>query len=380
MPRDRRVGLERQADLLETRARRRCGPVGPLRSAGKKPSTSSSPTIVALDVDRDRAADQLAAAAEDRDRLRLRPSVGQQGFLGGAARVPQGDRLPGVELHALLGELLGHVMGQGQVHVVAADQQVVAHGQSLAGPVRRPRSATPTSVRSVVPPPTSQTSSLSPGVRSLAPAVAPCGQPGVDGRLRLFQQHQVGRQPGRQRRLAGQFAGAGVERGRHGQHDLLLGERGVGKLRLPGRDQVLQVALRGGAPARSWRPRPARSTAGSAGGGRRGCGPTTTWRPRRSARAPRPPAAGPTRPPRSPLPSAHGRSSAPPAASCSWPGRRTTAGRATFDRVRATNCGIASSSTSACSSPAARRPARCWSSPGRSLRHKLAAIGAPRLA
>ena len=52
----------------------------------------------------------------------------KQGLFGGAARVPQGHRLPGVKLHALLGEQAGHPMGQGQVHVVAADQEVIAHG------------------------------------------------------------------------------------------------------------------------------------------------------------------------------------------------------------------------------------------------------------
>ncbi len=136
-------------------------------------------------------------------------------------------------------------MGQGQVHVVAADQQVVADGHSPQHQLAFLLSGR-TSVRSVVPPPTSHTSSVSPTFSTLPPALAPIGQPGIDGRLRLFEQHQMARQAGGQRRFARQLAGSGVERGRHGQHDLLLGNRRIGKGRFPGGDQVLQITPRGG--------------------------------------------------------------------------------------------------------------------------------------
>ena len=44
--------------------------------------------------------------------------------------MPQRDRLPGIELHALLGEAAGDVVGQRQIHVVAAHQQVIADGDA----------------------------------------------------------------------------------------------------------------------------------------------------------------------------------------------------------------------------------------------------------
>ena len=148
----------------------------------------------------------------------------QQRFLGRAAGMPQGDRLPGIELHALLGEPAGHVMGQGQVHVVAAHQQVIADGDSpqhqlallLGGADQRQVGRAAADV--------ADQQRVADRKRS-PPALAGRGQPGVDGRLRLFQQHQVGRQSGGQRGLARQLAGAGVERGRHRQHDVLLGHR-----------------------------------------------------------------------------------------------------------------------------------------------------------
>ena len=95
-----------------------------------------------------------------------------------------------------------------------------------------------------MPPPTSHTSSVSPTFSSSPPALAHRGQPGIDGGLRLFEQHELRRQAGRQRRFARQLAGRGIERRRHGEHDDLLGDRRIGKRMLPGRDQMLQIPPR----------------------------------------------------------------------------------------------------------------------------------------
>ena len=43
--------------------------------------------------------------------------------------MPQRHRLPGVEFHATCGEQLGHMVRKGEVHVVAAHQQVVTDRQ-----------------------------------------------------------------------------------------------------------------------------------------------------------------------------------------------------------------------------------------------------------
>ncbi len=70
------------------------------------------------------------------------------------------------------------------------------------------------------------------------PALGICRQPRVDGRLRFFEQDHVLGQPGGQGGLTGQFAGAGVERCRHGEHYALLGQGGLRKRRLPGGRQM----------------------------------------------------------------------------------------------------------------------------------------------
>ncbi len=57
--------------------------------------------------------------------------IGEQRFLGGAAGVGQRDPLGGVEPVHAAGQRGGDGVGQGEVHVVAAEQDVLADG--LAG-------------------------------------------------------------------------------------------------------------------------------------------------------------------------------------------------------------------------------------------------------
>ncbi len=159
--------------------------------------------------------------------------------------MPEGNRLPGVELEALLGELARHVIGQGQVHVVAADQKVVAHGQPLQHEVARflghaherqiGRTAAHVAHQKLVA-----------ELQLAPPTIADVRQPRVDRRLGLFEKDHALGQAGGQGRLAGQFARAGVKRRRHGQHDDLFFQGGIGKRRVPGADQVLQIPLRRG--------------------------------------------------------------------------------------------------------------------------------------
>ena len=56
--------------------------------------------------------------------------VGEQLFLGLAAGEGQRVELPRVELLAFRGQALADGVRQGQVHVVAAEQNVVAHGHA----------------------------------------------------------------------------------------------------------------------------------------------------------------------------------------------------------------------------------------------------------
>ena len=61
-----------------------------------------------------------------------------------------------------LGQGRGDGVGQGEVHVVAAEQDVLADGQAGQDEVAALRRSTAIRVKSVVPPPTSQTRMMSP--------------------------------------------------------------------------------------------------------------------------------------------------------------------------------------------------------------------------
>ena len=97
MPRDRRVGFKRQAEFAKA-ARPPLGRLSVSLQAGKNPSSSKYAGRLPIEIDRNRAADQLAAAAEDRDRMLFRTVGGKQRLLGRAAGMPERDRLPRIEL------------------------------------------------------------------------------------------------------------------------------------------------------------------------------------------------------------------------------------------------------------------------------------------
>jgi hypothetical protein len=143
--------------------------------------------------------------------------------------------LPGIELDVFLGELARHEVGQREIHVVAADQQMFADRQarkrqlaSLLGhayerQVGRAAAHIAHQQRLA-------------HLQEPPPPLAHRRQPGIHGRLRLFEQDQPRRQSSRQGRFARQFTGRRVERRGHGQHHLLLGDRRLRMCVLPGGD------------------------------------------------------------------------------------------------------------------------------------------------
>ena len=86
------------------------------------------PQRIAGQLGLDRAADHLRAATEHRHRRRVFAALAQQRFLGGSARMPESDALAGVEAVHALRQCGCHRIGECQVHVVAAEQDVLAHG------------------------------------------------------------------------------------------------------------------------------------------------------------------------------------------------------------------------------------------------------------
>ena len=84
------------------------------------------------------AADQLAAAAEQRDRVRAERRVGEERFLREPRLVPQPVQLPGVDSVPLLLEPRLQHAREREIHVVAAEQDVLADGHALERAARRP--------------------------------------------------------------------------------------------------------------------------------------------------------------------------------------------------------------------------------------------------
>ena len=91
-------------------------------------------------------------------------------------------------------------------------------------------------LKSVVPPPTSQTSTSAPSVSMRRGVAAMRGDPRVERRQRLLEQHDRGESRG-PRRLHGQLARLLVERRRHGEDDRLLARAAA--RRLPRRSLVI---------------------------------------------------------------------------------------------------------------------------------------------
>ena len=79
------------------------------------------------------AADDLASAPQDGDREAALRAVAEQALLGLAAAQAEAAKLPLVELGTLAGEPFAHPVGEGQVHVVAAEQDVIADRDALQG-------------------------------------------------------------------------------------------------------------------------------------------------------------------------------------------------------------------------------------------------------
>ncbi len=131
---DRRVGGVGQADLgqADPAARERVGRSG---RSGEKAVEQHRIERLAGQFGLDRAADDLGAAAQDRDRRGGFLGVAEEGFLGGPAGVGRGRLAGRGRATPCPGQVRGHGVGQGEVHVVAAEQDVLADGEAVEGEV-----------------------------------------------------------------------------------------------------------------------------------------------------------------------------------------------------------------------------------------------------
>ena len=127
MASDRRIGRVGQAELDDAGA----PPLGEFVGAdrGQEAIDDERLDLNPGELHRARRADQLRAAAEQRERDPLRRAGGQQLLLGHAAALHELREARRRQALAAAQALLGQV-GEGQVHVVAAQHQVVAHADA----------------------------------------------------------------------------------------------------------------------------------------------------------------------------------------------------------------------------------------------------------
>ena len=185
--------------------------------------------------------------------MRLPRRVGEQRLLRHAGLVPQRLQLPGVDAVSFPFEPLLHDVRQRQVHVVAAEQDVIADRDALEREVAvaladRDQREVGGAAADVAHQHDVADAQLP------APAVARAVDPRVEGGLRLLEQRDV-REAGGVRRLQRQLARHRVERRRHGEEDVLAFERerrvGGREARVPRPSQMPEVGATRRRPAAS---------------------------------------------------------------------------------------------------------------------------------
>ena len=256
--RDRRVGGVGQAELVQADAPRALAAAcRRARRRGRSRRRARARPRARCSSVRMRAADDLAAAAEHRRPAPCRGRrVDEQRLLGGAARVRQ--RRATASCRACAPRPRAARARCARAPGPCCRRRGGCDRRRRRARARGCRSASLTAMseKSVVPPPTSHTRTTSPTASCWRQRVARCAEPRVERGLRLLEQRHV-RQAGVVRRAHRQLARDRVERRRHREQHVLLGERRVGMRVVPRRANVREVARRRLDAATPWRPRPA---------------------------------------------------------------------------------------------------------------------------
>ena len=152
--------------------------------------------------------------------------------------MPEHEHLAGIELDVLFRERRGGRVRQGQVHIVPAQKDVLAHRHprqhQLAGVFAHGNQRQVGRAAAHV----AHEHDVA-DLDLLAPAFPAGIDPGIEGSLRLLEQGKV-LQTGRPCRLNGQFPGHRIKRRRHGENDVLLLQPVRGHI--PGDDMVPRLA------------------------------------------------------------------------------------------------------------------------------------------
>ena len=187
---------------------------------GRKPSSASSSASSRRISRLERLADQRRAGAQHGDLDALQVRVVQQPLLGRRALPPQPAALADGKRRAQLGF---DQPGQREIEVVAAQQQVLAHGG--AGEVDQVALARDADQAEIAGAAAHVADQHDLAVEELLARLRQVVRdPGIERRGRLFEQRQL-LEAGIARGHHGQLARLFVERSRHGEDDVLLGQR-----------------------------------------------------------------------------------------------------------------------------------------------------------
>ena len=250
MPRDGRIRRIGQPQLGEAGRARGAGRRVGGRNLGEEAVEQEGPHFIPHQLDRERSADQTRAAARDRHRGALGRVGREQQLLGRAAGLHQRAELRRIQLAdwsasacspATSLQLLLQRPREQEVHVVAAQQQVIADGDALehrrlvVGHLRADQRQVGGAAADV-------DDQHQRNAGELAGDALPMdARPVVEGGLRLFEEQEAG-QPCFLRCPQGQRAGGFIKRRRHGDDQVLLRELCLGMGRVPGSAQVREDA------------------------------------------------------------------------------------------------------------------------------------------
>ena len=239
VPRDGRIARIRQAEFDDRAARAARQFVG--RDLRKEAVDDDLLDFLPRQLRRARAADQAAARAEQRDRDRVGRVGAEQALLRGAAALDELRQARGRQPRAGLGQARLDEPREREVHVVAAEHEVIADAdpRECGLAVVAERHVDEREVGRAAADVADQHAPRA-GER-VAQRRAVAVQPVVERGLRFFEQPQRG-QPREARGFDRQRARAVVERRGHGEDHVLLGQRRSGEMRVPRVAHVREVA------------------------------------------------------------------------------------------------------------------------------------------
>ncbi len=166
--------------------------------------------------------EKAGAAGGNRDRESVAGGVAEEDFLSGAAGVDEGEKLPVVDVFAFGFEFGADGVGEGEIHVVAAEEEMVADADAVelevaAGFADGDEAEVDGAAADVA-----NEDDLA-GFYLFAPGFAGGGEPGVESGERFFEESWIG-ETGGDGGFVGEGAGGFVEGGGNGDDGFAIVE------------------------------------------------------------------------------------------------------------------------------------------------------------